>query len=154
MQNLSPKTRFDALADVLQLDSSSVDSIRHSISHLLQDVNELVRMVNEAMISESAPQVLGDLGEDSREKLQSMLASFIMRTINCNFDEDYCNYAVEISHADDVPPNLFSLGLTLCNDYVSRCLTEKVDEREKLTEMLSAWNRLTSILRELTRKQG
>lgn len=152
MQNLSPKARFDALAEVLELDGSSVDSIRHSINHLLKDVNELVRMVNEAMTSDSAPEVVGDLGGESREKLQSLLASFIMRTINCNFDEDYCNYAVEISHAGDVPPNLFSLGLTLCNEYVVRCLTENVDERERLAEMLSAWNRLTSILRELTRK--
>lgn len=152
MQNLSPKARFDALADVLQFDSSSVDSIRHSINHLLKDVNDLVRMVNESMTRESANDVVGELDAGAREKMQSLLASFIMRTINCNFDEDYCNYVYEISHADDVPPNVFLLGLTLCNEYAVWCLIANVEDKQRLTDMLSAWNRLTAILKNLTHK--
>lgn len=152
MQELSPKARFDALASVLQFEPAQVDAIRHSINHLLKEVSELVRMVNEAMTSKGAPQVIGDLGGESREKLQSLLASFIMRTINCNYDEDFCNYAVEISHAEDVPPSLFPLGLSLANDFVAQTLPAAVDDPERLANMLSAWNRLTSILRELTRK--
>jgi hypothetical protein len=152
MEQLSPKARFDALADVLSFDAPQVDAIRHSINHLLKEVNELVRMVNEAMKSDAAVEVIGDLGGETREKLQSLLASFIMRTINCNYNEDYCNYAVEVSHGDDVPPNLFSLGLTLAQDFVTQTLPPRVEDGERLVEMLTAWNRLTSILRELTRK--
>ena len=152
MDQLSPKARFDALASVLQFHSAQVDSIRHSINHLLKEVSELVRMVNEAMKSEHAAAVVGDLGGEAREKMQSLLASFIMRTINCNYDEEFCNYAVEVSHADDVPPRLFSMGLTLALDFVAQTLPGQVEDRERLTDMLSAWNRLTSILREVTRK--
>jgi hypothetical protein len=74
-----------------------------------------------------------------------------MRTINCNYDEDFCTYAVEVSHGDDVPPNLFSLALTLAMDYVAQTLPAKVEDPEHLTKMLIGWNRLTAILRELTR---
>lgn len=152
MQPMSPKSRFDAYASVLQFNGASVDAIRHSITHLLKDVSELVRMVDVAMKSDGAPAVVGDLGGETRERLQSLLASFIMRTINCNYDEDYCNYAVEISHGDDVPPAMFQLGLGLALDYVVQTLTERVEDREQLANMLSAWNKLTGILRELTRK--
>lgn len=152
MQQLSPKARFDALASVLSFDSASVDSIRHSISHLLKDVSELVRMVDVAMKSEGTVEVFGDVGEGTREKMQSLLASFIMRTINCNYDEEYCNYAVDVSSAGDVPVNLFAVGLTIANEYVTQTLPASVDNTEQLTGMLSAWNRLTCILRELTRK--
>ena len=152
MQPMSPKTRFDAYASVLQFDSASVDAIRHSINHLLKDVSELVRMVDVAMKSDGAPAVVGDLGGETREKMQSLLASFIMRTINCNYDEEYCNYAVEISHGDDVPPALFPVGLGIAMEYVVGALTARVEDPEQLGNMLSAWNKLTSILRELTRK--
>lgn len=152
MQSMSPKARFDALASVMQFDASSVDAIRYSINHLLKDVSELVRMVDVAMTSDGAPAVVGDLGGETREKMQSLLASFIMRTINCNYDEDFCNYAVEISHADDIPPSLFPLGLGIAMDYVAQTLPDKVEDREQLTNMLTGWNRLTGILRELTRK--
>lgn len=152
MPELSPKARFDALAGLLHFDAAAVDAIRHSINHLLREVSELVRMVDEAMKRDEAPKVLGDLGGERREKLQSLLASFIMRTINCNYDEDYCNYAAEVSGADDVPPALFAVGLTLANDFVALTLTNAVDDREQLARMISAWSRLTSILKELTRK--
>jgi hypothetical protein len=152
MQELSPKARFDALASVMQFEPAHVDAIRHSINHLLKEVSELVRSMNEAMTSKGAPLVLGDLDGDSREKLQSLLASFIMRTINCNYDEDFCNYAVEVSQSADVPRGLFPLGLSLANDFVAQTLPGAVEDPERLTDMLTAWNRLTSILRELTRK--
>jgi hypothetical protein len=152
MQALSPKARFDAIATVLGFDESSVDSIRHSINHLLKEVNELVRMLNVSMKSPQAAAMIGDVPGEQREKLQSLLASFIMRTINCNYDEAFCDYAVEVSHADDVPPNLFGLALTLAMDYVAQTLPPKVEDRGRLTSMLVAWNRLTAILRELTRQ--
>lgn len=154
MQSLSPKARFDALASVMQFDAACVDAVRFSINHLLKDVSELVRMVDVAMKSEGAPAVVGDLGGETREKLQSLLASFIMRTINCNYDEDFCNYAVEISHGGDIPPNLFPLGLGIAMDYVAQTLPPRVEDSRQLTKMLVGWNRLTSILRELTRKVG
>ncbi|MCA8912110.1 MAG: hypothetical protein KDB82_10425 [Planctomycetes bacterium] len=149
---MSPKARFDALASVLNFDSTQVDHIRHSVGHLIKDANELWRMVDEATKSDGAPAVVGDLGEGARDKMQSLFASFIMRTINCNYDEEFCNYAVEVSHGEDVPPRLFSLGLSIANDYVNQALPAKVEDREQLTNMLRAWNRLTSILRELTLK--
>lgn len=152
MQEMSPKARFDALARVLSFDSSSVDAVRHSIRHLIKDVNELVRMVDEAMKADVEFEVFGDLGESSRDRMQSLLASFIMRTINCNYDEEFCNYAVEVSMAEDVPQNLFSVGLTLANEYVTRTLATQVEDSTQLLNMLCAWNRLTSILRELTRR--
>jgi hypothetical protein len=151
MQAMSPKARFDAIAAVLGFDEPDVDAIRHSINHLLKEVNELVRMLNASMKSKHAAAMIGDVAPEQREKLQSLLASFIMRTINCNYDEDFCNYAVEVSHAADVPPNLFSLALTLAMDYVAHTLPPKVDDSARLANMLVAWNRLTAILRELTR---
>lgn len=152
MDKLSPKARFDALAGLLQLDESSVDCIRHSMKPLLANVNELVRSVNELMKHPNAPHVLGDLAGERRERMQSLLASFIMRTINCNFDDEYCNYANQVSSGDEVPPDLFSLGLTLANDFVAGTLPQHIDDRERLADMLVAWNRLTAVLRELTRK--
>jgi hypothetical protein len=148
---MSPKARFDAVAEVLGFDESGVDAIRYSINHLLKEVNELVRLLNVAMKSKHAAEIVGEVAGERRERLQSLLASFIMRTINCNYDEDFCNYAVEVSHGPDVPPNLFSLALTLALDYVVQTLPAKVDDRERLAAMLSAWNKLTAILRELTR---
>jgi len=152
MQALSPKARFDAMATVLNFDAAGVDAIRHSISHLLKEVNELVRMLNLAMKSSEAAAIIGDVGAEARERLQSLLASFIMRTINCNYDEAFCAYAHEVSHAPDVPPNLFGLALTLAMDFVAQTLPARVDDRERLMNMMLAWNRLTAILRELTRK--
>ncbi|MBZ0135677.1 MAG: protoglobin family protein [Planctomycetes bacterium] len=152
MQGMSPKSRFDAYASVLQFDAASVEAIRHSINHLLKDVSELVRKVDVAMKAEGAPAVVGDLGGETRERLQSLLASFIMRTINCNYDEDFCNYAVEISHAEDVPATLFPLGLGIAMDYVAQTLPGRVEDPQQLAKMLTAWNRLTGTLRELTRK--
>jgi len=153
MDNMSPKARFEALAGVTGFDSACVDQVRQSIRLLLPSVNELVRRVDEAMRHDAAPHVLGDLGGEQRERMQSLLASFIMRTINCNFDEDFCNYAAEVSGSNDVPPNLFSVGLTLANDFVALTLPAGEDDPERLASMLSAWNRLTAVLRELTRKQ-
>jgi hypothetical protein len=148
---MSPKARFDAVAEVLGFDESSVDAIRYSINPLLKEVNELVRMLNQCMRSKQARALIGDVPEESRDRLQSLLASFIMRTINCSYDEAFCNYAHEVSHGEGVPPNLFSLALTLALDYVVQTLPGKIDDRERLAAMLSAWNKLTAILRELTR---
>lgn len=148
---MSPKTRFDALAELFAFDESSVDAVRYSINPLLKEVNELVRMLNQSMRSKHAAALLGDVPEEGRDRLQSLLASFIMRTINCNYDEAFCNYAVEVSHGEGIPPNLFSMALTLALDYVVQTLPGKVEDPERLAKMLSAWNRLTAILRELTR---
>lgn len=152
MDKLAPKARFDAYAALLGLDASGVDSIRHSIRPLLANVNELVRRMNEVMTHAGAAHVLGDVAGERRERLQSLLASFILRTVNCNFDEEYCNYAHDISHNADVPAGLFNLGLTLANDFVAQTLPLHIDEREQLAAMLASWNRLTAALRELTRK--
>lgn len=151
MDALSPKAKFDALAAMLQFDEAGVDCIRHSMKPLLANVNELVRSVNELMKHPRAPLILGDIGGERRERLQSLLASFIMRTINCNFDDEYCNYAHQVSRGADVPAHVFSLGLALANDFVARTLPEHIEDRERLAEMLTAWNRLTAVLRELTR---
>jgi hypothetical protein len=152
MDKLSPKARFDALAGVLSFDDACVDRVRNSIRLLLPHVNELVRRVDVSMQHQSAQAVYGELPKDLQERLQSLLASFIMRTINCNFDDEYCNYAVEISHAEDVPPRMFATGLSLANDFVAETLPGAVDSADQLKGMLTAWNRLTSVLRELTRK--
>jgi hypothetical protein len=149
MQQLSPKAQFDALANLLQFDAASVDVLRVSLKPLLGSVNELVRRVDEMM---KRPEAESIFGEFSRERMQSLLASFIMRVINCNFDEAFCDYAREVSSADDVPPGLFSIGLTLANDFAARTLAEQIDNREQLADMLATWNRLTAILKELTAK--
>ncbi|MHC4839990.1 MAG: protoglobin domain-containing protein [Planctomycetota bacterium] len=149
---LAPKARFDALASFMNFDSADVDAIRGSINFLLREISELVRMVDEAMKSEEAEAVIGEMDGPAREKLQSLFASFIMRTINCNYDEEFCEYAVEVSHDEDVPDRVFSLGLGLAMNYVSRTLPAAVDDSDQLKDMLNAWNKLTCVLRELTRK--
>ncbi|MDC1141704.1 protoglobin domain-containing protein [Planctomycetota bacterium] len=149
---LAPKARFDALATFMTFEPADVDAIRGSINFLLREISELVRMVDEAMKSEAAEAVLGELSGTQKEKLQSLFASFIMRTINCNYDEDFCDYAVEVSQGEDVPDGVFSLGLGLAMNYVARTLPASVDDSDQLKDMLTAWNKLTCVLRELTRK--
>lgn len=150
--SLSPKSKFDTLAGLLGLDAACVDALRASLRHLLPNVNDLVRRMNTMMQHDSAAKMFGDLGSERRERLQSVMASFILRTINCNFDEEYCNYAHEVSHGDDIPPDLFSLGLALANDYVAETLPGLIDDRRQLANMLRAWNRLSAVLREVTRQ--
>lgn len=149
METLSPKARFDALANLLQLDSAAVDAVRNSIKPLLPNVNDLIRRLNEMM---QKPDFAVLFGEVSRDRMQSLLASFIMRTINCNFDEAYCNYAHEVSRGEDVPAGMFALGLSLANDFVAETLPAHIEERDQLATMLAAWNRLTAVLKELTRQ--
>jgi hypothetical protein len=151
MEKLSPKAHFDALAGMLDFDAGSVDAVRNSIRHLLPNVNELVRRVNEMMRHADAPLIVGEIAGERREHLQSLLASFIMRTINCNFDEEYCNYAHEVSRGPDVPPDLFSLGLALANDFVAQTLPRRIEDADQLARALESWNRLTAVLREVTR---
>jgi hypothetical protein len=149
---LSPKARFDAFAGLTGFDSACVQALRTSLRHLLPTVNDLVRRVNEMMQARDASLLLGDLGGERRERLQSVMASFILRTINCNFDDEYCNYAHEVSHGDDIPPDLFSVGLALANDYVAETLPALIEDRRQLANMLRAWNRLSAVLREVTRQ--
>lgn len=149
---LAPKLRFEALAKFICFEPSDIDAVRGSIGHLLREINELIRMVDQALKSDVAKDVLGEVSDAQKEKFQSLFASFIMRTINCNFDDDYCDYVVEVSSDEEVPANSFSLGLGLAMSYISRTLPGAVEDSDQLKDMLSAWNKLTCILRELTRK--
>ncbi|MEE9310855.1 MAG: protoglobin domain-containing protein [Planctomycetota bacterium] len=149
---VAPKARFDALSSFIGFESSDVDAIRGSINFLLREISELVRMIDVAMKSESAGIVIGEMSGAEREKLQSLFASFIMRTINCNYDDDFCDYVVEVSQGEDVPERLFSLGLGLAMNYISRTLPAAVDDSDRLKDMLTAWNKITCVLRELTIK--
>ena len=151
MEDLAPKARYDALASLFGLNEATVSGVRASVGLLLPEVSELVRMFDETIRSRAATAVLGPVAHEQRETLQSVLASFIMRTIGCNFDEDYCNYAHEISRGGSVPRRLFAVGLGTVGDFVAQTLPGKVEEPEKLVTMLSAWNRLLCVLRELTR---
>lgn len=151
MDDLAPKARYDALALLFRLDEAAISGVRSSVGLLLPEVSELVRMFDETMRSRAAATVLGPAAPEQRETLQSVLASFIMRTIGCNFDEDYCNYAHEISRGELVPRRLFSVGLGTVGEFVAQTLPGKVDEPERLAGMLAAWNRLLCVLRELTR---
>lgn len=151
MEGISPKARFDLLAGLVDLDESSIDQVRHSIRHLLPHMSELIRTLHGALKRNQAPAVIGELDAEALERLQSQFASFVMRTIGCNFDDDYCDWAVEISHHDGVPPRLYPLALALAGDFVSRTLAAAVDDREQLAAMLGAWQRLLAVLSELTR---
>jgi hypothetical protein len=151
MHDLAPKARFDHMAGVLGLSNDDVSHIRNSIRFLLPSVNELVQRVDHAMRHESAVHVLGELSAEQRDRLQSVLASFVMRTINCNFDDDFCRYAVEISHADNVPPRMFTVGLSILNDFIASTLPGRAEDTQDLGHMLGAWARLIATLKELTR---
>jgi hypothetical protein len=151
MHDISPKARFDHLAGVLGFNDDDVSHVRNSIRFLLPSVNELVQRVDRAMQHDSAAQVLGELSPEQREKLQSVLASFVMRTIGCNFDEDYCRYAVEMSHGENIPRRTFTVGLSILNDFVASTLPRHTEDAEQLAETLGAWCRLIATLKELTR---
>lgn len=151
MEGLSPQARFELLSEVVGLDESSIDHIRHSIRHLLPQMSDLIRSLHVALDRKATTRVLGEMDPTQREHLQSLFASFVMRTIGCNFDEDYCTYAHEISHGNGVPPRLFPLALAMAGEFVSRTLPPAVDEPDRLASMLASWNRLLAVLIELTR---
>ena len=152
METLSCKARFDALAELIEFDEGCVSALRLSINHLLPEVQSLVRRLDERMKCDVLDRVIGEVDDARADKLKSLLASFVMRTINCNFDEDYCDYVVEVASGDNVPDGFFSFGLTLTNDFICQTLPGAVEDRAQLTSMLAAWNRVTAILKEITRK--
>jgi hypothetical protein len=151
MEGLSPQARFELLSEVVGLDESSIDHVRHSIRHLLPQMSDLIRTLHGALQRKATARVLGDLDPAAREHLQSLFASFVMRTISCNFDEDFCTYAHEVSHNDAVPPRLFPLALAMAGEFVSRTLPPAVDDPDRLASMLAAWDKLLAVLGELTR---
>jgi hypothetical protein len=51
MDELAPKARFDAIAEVLRLDEPALDAIRYSINTLLPQLRELAGMWDETLRS-------------------------------------------------------------------------------------------------------
>lgn len=151
MEHLSPRARFDALAAVLKLDEAAVDAIRHSINTLLPSLRELAGMWDATMRSDAAGEVFGALSKQQREDLQGRLATFVMRTINCAFDDDFCDYADEFARDKSVPARLIPIALSVAFEFVARILATKVEDHIRRAEMLAAWNRLITVLREFAR---
>lgn len=148
MDDLAPRARFDAIAAMLKLDEPVLDAIRHSINTLLPALQQLARMWDETLRSEAARAVIGELSAKQRGELQGRLASFIMRTINCVFDDDYCDFAQALAKDPAIPKRVIPVALAVAYEFVARNLGPKIEDRARLNEMLVAWNRLISTLRE------
>lgn len=148
MEDLAARPRFDALAAVLKLDEEAINAIRHSVNALLPNLSDLAAMWDETLRAKAAREVFGPMTPEQREELQSRLASFVFRTIACVFDDDFCEYAQEFARDKIVPPRLIPVALSVAYEFVARNLTEKIEDKAKLAEALSAWSRLISVLRE------
>ncbi len=143
--------RFDALASLHDFSEGHTSAIRDSLSLLMPRLGELVGQFDAALKRDGAIREFEGLEGERRERLQSLMASFILRTVNCTFDEAFCEYAREVSSAADVPRGFFAFGLSQAQDFVCRVLPGVQRDAQKLAEMLCAWNRLVAILKELTR---
>ncbi|RIK65052.1 MAG: hypothetical protein DCC64_03005 [Planctomycetota bacterium] len=147
----SARQRFDDLAGALNFGAAQTASIRESLNLLLPRLGELVGSFDAALKCPAGARLFAGLEGERRDQLQSLMASFILRTVNCNFDEAYCDYAVEVSGGGQVPPGFFALGLSLAQDFVCGALPAVERDSAKLSAMLTAWNRLLAVLKELTR---
>jgi hypothetical protein len=142
---------FDKLAALYSFSDRHTAAIRESLVLLLPRLGELVAEFDFALKRVAAQEAFAGLEGERRERLQSLMASFILRTANCNFDQAYCEYVAEISQGKEVPAGFFSFGLGCAQDFVCRVLPQAERDAGKLAEKLSAWNRLCAVLRELTR---
>ncbi len=148
MNELSPKARFDALAALLTFDDGGVTAVRQSLSRLMPKVGDLVQGFNLALKGTRAQELFAGLEGERLEVLQSLAASFVLRTVNCNFDDAYCAYVAEIAARQDVPPHFIALALSVAQDFVMRGLPAAMrDDLDALARALSAWSRLVSILK-------
>ncbi|MBX3474881.1 MAG: hypothetical protein KF754_10905 [Planctomycetes bacterium] len=152
MEDLAPRPRFDALAALLKLDDDAVGLIRGSVNHLLANLGDLAAMWDETLRSQAARQTIGVMTPEQREELQSRLASFVFRTIACVFDDDFCDYADAFARDNSVPRRLIPVALSVAYEFVARNLAEKIDDKQRLGDALSAWSRLISVLREFAQK--
>lgn len=143
--------RFDSLAELHEFSAHHVAAIRESLGLLMPRLGELVGQFDALLKRDAAKREFDGLEGERRERLQSVMASFILRTINCTFDDAFCEYAREVSQAPDVPRGFFAFGLTQAQDFVCRVLPGVQRDAARLAEMLAAWNRLAAILKELTR---
>lgn len=143
--------RFDSLAELHEFSAHHVAAIRESLGLLMPRLGELVGQFDALLKRDAAKREFDGLEGERRERLQSVMASFILRTINCTFDDAFCEYAREVSQASDVPRGFFAFGLTQAQDFVCRVLPGVQRDAARLAEMLAAWNRLAAILKELTR---
>ena len=148
----SVKSRFDCFALALDFGAPQVSQIRESLSLLLPRLGELVASFDAALKRDVAGQLFPGLEGEQRERLQSLIASFILRTINCNFDDAFCEFAAEVSGTAEIPPGFFAFGLSMAQDFVCGALPSVQRDPTKLAEMLTAWNRLIAALKEITRK--
>jgi len=148
MDELAPKARFDALAELFGLDEPALDAIRHTINPLLPQLQQLARMWDDTLRGPAAARVVGDLPAKQRADLQGRLASFIMRTINLVFDDDYCDYAQAFARDPAVPRQVIPVALAVAWEFVAITLADKADDRRKRHEALTAWHRLVCALRE------
>jgi hypothetical protein len=144
--------RFDSLAALHDFTEPHVAAIRESLNLLLPRLGELVASFDAALKRSAANREFPGLEGERREQLQSLMASFILRTVNCNFDEAYCEFAREVSTGLNVPRGFFAFGLFAAQDFVCRVLPTVQRDHARLSEMLVAWNRLTAVLTELTRQ--
>jgi len=152
MDDYAPRPRFDALAAVLKLDDEAVNAIRNSVNPLLPNLSDLAAMWDETLRSKPARQVFGPMTPEQREELQSRLASFVFRTIACVFDDEFCDYADAFARDTTVPKRLIPVALSVAYEFVARNLAEKLEDKQKLADALSAWSRLISVLREFAQK--
>ena len=144
--------RFESLAALHDFTEPHVAAIRESLNLLVPRMGELIASFDAALKRSAAHAEFPGLEGERREQLQSLMASFILRTVNCNFDDAYCEFTREVSTSPNVPRGFFAFGLFAAQDFVCRVLPTVQRDHARLSEMLVAWNRLTAVLTELTRQ--
>ncbi|MCC6572694.1 MAG: hypothetical protein IT462_02785 [Planctomycetes bacterium] len=149
MDDRPAKQRFDELATLLAFDEAAVSALRASLSLLMPRVSELVQAFDGAL-KRAPASLFGSLEGERRDTLQSLAANFVLRTISCNFDEDYCNFVAATARNADLPGHFIELSLTVTQDVVMRALPGLQRDLDKLAQALSAWAKLISMLKILS----
>ncbi len=147
MPDHSPKARFDALAALLAFDAAAIAALREGLSRLSPKVGELIAAFDAVLKRAPAHALFADLQGERRDALQSLAASLLLRTVNCNFDEAYCDYLAELAARPDVPAHFFEISMSVTEDFVVRNLPGLLRDEGKLAASLSGWSRLISILK-------
>ncbi|MDH5642069.1 MAG: hypothetical protein OEY28_12320 [Nitrospira sp.] len=149
-ETYSPRARFDVLAGVYGLDSTAIDAIRRGINTVLPRVQELVRGVEQVLKSDSAQALVGSLDDAERARLLSVGASFVMRTIGCNFDDAFCDYAAGLAESQNLPERFVPAVVGIAGSFVITVLAGAVSDPAERERMTGAWSRLSSVLIGLT----
>ena len=108
--------------------------------------------IQQKLLKGPGEEYLFDDDPDAAEAFGAQLSDFVMKSSTGNFSEEYCEFVANFaSRVNPKPPlSAFVATVGIIGTWITESLTNAIkDDPEKLSKMLSAWQKLLAINLEL-----